>query len=156
MDEIIPEGKGSQIQTILNGVLWKSLKRVNESISYLQGGALGAQSSHIDLLLFSVFTLYRGSLSLSLIYSGSWYLIFKNAFEPLLNWPYMFLLYKISWGTSLVVQWLRLCAPILDLGTKIPHAMGPGQKKKKKNPLESVSFFFVFKNCVELVFWTVV
>ena len=44
-------------------------------------------------------------------------------------------------GTSLVVQWLRLCASnarvmgsILDWGTRIPHAMWRSQKigKKKK------------------------
>ena len=42
-------------------------------------------------------------------------------------------------GTSLVVQWLGLCAStaggegsILGQGTKIPHAMCCGQKKKSK------------------------
>ena len=42
-------------------------------------------------------------------------------------------------GTSLVVQWLRLHAStaggggsIPGQGTKIPHALGHGQKKKKK------------------------
>ena len=42
-------------------------------------------------------------------------------------------------GTSLVVQWLRLCTynagctgSVPDWGTKIPHASGHGQKKKKK------------------------
>ena len=42
-------------------------------------------------------------------------------------------------GTSLVVQWLRLPTPnaagmslILGQGTKIPHAVWHGQKKKKK------------------------
>ena len=42
-------------------------------------------------------------------------------------------------GTSLVVQWLRLCAPnaggmgsIPGLGTKIPHAVWCSQKKEKK------------------------
>ena len=38
--------------------------------------------------------------------------------------------------TSLVVQWLRLCAgdtgSIPVLGTKIPHASWPKKKKKKK------------------------
>ena len=39
-------------------------------------------------------------------------------------------------GTSLVVQWLRLCAPnaggmgLTGLGTKIPHATWCGQKIK--------------------------
>ena len=44
---------------------------------------------------------------------------------------------KIPFGTSLVVQWLRLRAPnaggtglILGRGTKIPYAAGHGQKKK--------------------------
>ena len=39
-------------------------------------------------------------------------------------------------GTSLVVQWLRLCTynagctgSVPDWGTKIPHASGHGQKK---------------------------
>ena len=47
---------------------------------------------------------------------------------------------KIASGTSLAVQWLRLQAsteggvgPIPGWGTKIPHAMQRGQKKKKKN-----------------------
>ena len=42
-------------------------------------------------------------------------------------------------GTSLVIQWLKLCASnaggvgsILCWGTKIPHAPGNNQKKKKK------------------------
>ena len=42
-------------------------------------------------------------------------------------------------GTSLVVQWFRICAStpggmhwILGWGTKIPHSMGYGQKKKKR------------------------
>ena len=42
-------------------------------------------------------------------------------------------------GTSLVVQWLRLCVSnargvglIPGQGTKIPHAIQCGQKKKKK------------------------
>ena len=49
-------------------------------------------------------------------------------------------------GTSLVVQWLRLCTStaggmglIPGRGTKIPHATH-GQKKKKKN-----RFFFCLK-----------
>ena len=44
-------------------------------------------------------------------------------------------------GTSLVIQWLRLCTPkaqdmgsITGQGTKIPHAARYGQKKKKKIP----------------------
>ena len=43
-------------------------------------------------------------------------------------------------GTSLVVQWLRFCASnarsagsIPGWGTKIPHAVQHGQKKKKKS-----------------------
>ena len=42
------------------------------------------------------------------------------------------------WGTSLVVQWLRLCASVAGnmdsipgWGTKIPHATCLGRKKKK-------------------------
>ena len=42
-------------------------------------------------------------------------------------------------GTSLAVQWLRLCAPnaggaswIPGLGNKIPHAAAKKKKKKKK------------------------
>ena len=42
-------------------------------------------------------------------------------------------------GTSLVVQWLRLCTynagctgSVPDWGTKIPHASGHGQKKKRR------------------------
>lgn len=42
-------------------------------------------------------------------------------------------------GTSLVVQWFRICAStpggmhwIPGWGTKIPHSMGYGPKKKKK------------------------
>ena len=42
-------------------------------------------------------------------------------------------------GTSLVVQWFRICAStpggmhwILGWGTKIPHSMGYGQKKKEE------------------------
>ena len=45
---------------------------------------------------------------------------------------------KASSGTSLAVQWLRLCASsagdvglIPGQGTKILHAVGRGQKKKK-------------------------
>ena len=41
---------------------------------------------------------------------------------------------KVSWGTSLVVEWLRLCAlrvgSVPGGGTKIPHAVQWGQKKK--------------------------
>ena len=45
-------------------------------------------------------------------------------------------LFKITgWGTSLAVQWLRLCTPnaggtgsISGRGTKIPHATWRGQK----------------------------
>ena len=56
-------------------------------------------------------------------------------------------------GTSLVVQWLRLhtstaggVGSIPGWGTKIPHAMGRSQKKKKKKEftdklLESISEF---------------
>ena len=43
-------------------------------------------------------------------------------------------------GTSLLVQWLRLCTPnsggtglIPGRGTKIPHSMWFSQKKKKRN-----------------------
>ena len=46
-------------------------------------------------------------------------------------------------GTSLVVQWLRLCASnsggtgsIPGQGTKSPHAAWHGQKKKKKKKLK--------------------
>lgn len=42
-------------------------------------------------------------------------------------------------GTSLVVQWFRICAStpggmhwIPGWGTKIPHSMGYGPKKKKE------------------------
>ena len=52
-----------------------------------------------------------------------------------------------SQGTSLSVQWLRLCASnaggagsIPGRGTKIPHAAGRGQKKKTKQTLASVLF----------------
>ena len=45
-------------------------------------------------------------------------------------------IYKSYWGTSLAVQWLRLCASnaggidsIPGQGTKIPHALRCGQKK---------------------------
>ena len=48
---------------------------------------------------------------------------------------------KIRIGTSFVVQWLRLCAPIAGgMGsipgreTRIPHATGHDLKKKKKFP----------------------
>ena len=48
---------------------------------------------------------------------------------------------KIGQGTSLAVQWLRLCTStaggtgsIPGQGTKIPHA--PRPKKKKKKPLK--------------------
>ena len=51
--------------------------------------------------------------------------------------------------TSLVVQWLGLCTStaggsgsILGHGTKIPHAMQHGQKKKKKQNVDS-SFIWV-------------
>ena len=46
-------------------------------------------------------------------------------------------------GTSLAVQWLRLCASnagavgsIPPQGTKIPHAVLHGQKEKKKERME--------------------
>ena len=45
---------------------------------------------------------------------------------------------KLNVGRSLVAQWLRLCFhcrsthSIVDLGTKILHATGHGQKKKKR------------------------
>ena len=46
-------------------------------------------------------------------------------------------------GTSLVVQWLRLCTydpgytgSIPDWGTKIPQASGHGKKKKKDKKKE--------------------
>ena len=48
-------------------------------------------------------------------------------------------------GTSLVVQWLRLCASsagsmgsIPGQGTKIPHAMWRGKKKEKGKKKTSV------------------
>ena len=48
--------------------------------------------------------------------------------------------YNCIWGTSLAVQWLRLCAStavgagsIPGQGTKSPHAAWCSQKKKKKN-----------------------
>ena len=56
-------------------------------------------------------------------------------------WLEGFWLDFIFWnpGTFLEVQWLRLCASmaqgigsIPDQGTKIPYAVQPGQKKKKK------------------------
>ena len=46
---------------------------------------------------------------------------------------------KLNVGPSLVAQWLGLCFhcrsthSIVDLGTKILHATGHGQKKKKRN-----------------------
>ena len=53
---------------------------------------------------------------------------------------------KTYWGTSPVVQWLRLCIPnagdmgsVPDLGTKIVHATGYGQKILKRNLLEMFS-----------------
>ena len=46
-----------------------------------------------------------------------------------------------DFGTSLVVQWLRLCAPnaggtgsIPGQGTEIPHAAECGQKTQKPPP----------------------
>ena len=52
---------------------------------------------------------------------------------------YKMLSQEINEGTSLAVQWLRLHAStaggtgsIPGCGTKIPHAMWHGQKKKKK------------------------
>ena len=46
-------------------------------------------------------------------------------------------------GTSLVVQWLRLCASIAwgagsipDQGTKIPHAVQHSQEKKPKKTIK--------------------
>ena len=43
-------------------------------------------------------------------------------------------------GTSLVVQWLRLCAEgaglIPDQGTKIPYVTPPQKKEKEKEPQE--------------------
>ena len=55
-------------------------------------------------------------------------------------------------GTSLVVQWLRLSASTAEgmgsipgWGTKIPCAVGYGQKKKKKkNCMESKPLTFAF------------
>ena len=49
--------------------------------------------------------------------------------------------------TSLVVQWLRLCAPIAGgpgsipgQGTKIPHATWLGQKQKDRSEFMLVKF----------------
>ena len=57
---------------------------------------------------------------------------------------------KSHWGTSLAVQWLRLCAStaggvgsIPGQGTKIPHASLPGQKIKKKTKTLLELYLFV-------------
>ncbi|WP_447384755.1 hypothetical protein, partial [Streptococcus pneumoniae] len=49
-------------------------------------------------------------------------------------------------GTSLAIQWLRLRTSnagnarlIPDQGTKIPYAMGRGQKKKKEKNLKLIN-----------------
>ena len=53
---------------------------------------------------------------------------------------------KVKWGTSLVVQWLRLCASSAEgpgsspgRGTKNPHAVLLRQKKKKKAKRKSTN-----------------
>ena len=53
-------------------------------------------------------------------------------------------------GTSLVVQWLRLCASnagsedkIPGRGTKILHAPWRGQKKKKKSLIKILNHYVV-------------
>ena len=46
---------------------------------------------------------------------------------------YLYLGARGQGGTSLVVQWLRLCAfSTGDMRTKIPHAILCGQKNKSK------------------------
>ena len=64
-------------------------------------------------------------------------LISENVFF-LINWITMSSFKNSPWGTSLVVQWLRLCASVAGnmdsipgWGTKIPHATCLGRKKKK-------------------------
>ena len=54
-------------------------------------------------------------------------------------------------GTSLAVQWLRLCAStagatglILGRGTKIPHATRCGQKKKRKRNMNDFCVLILF------------
>ena len=56
------------------------------------------------------------------------------------NFRTFFLPQKVTLGTSLVVQWLRLCSPnvggtgsIPDQGTEILYVHGVTKKKKKKN-----------------------
>ena len=64
-------------------------------------------------------------------------------------------------GTSLVAQWLRLCASnargvglIPGQGTKIPHAIQCGQKKKKNKALRgnnSILDFHTYRHTVKSV-----
>ena len=64
----------------------------------------------------------------------------------------------LSRGTSLVVQWLRLCASnsrgvglILSLGTEIPHASGHNQSKKRSQE-KSCLFPFAIIHILLLIF----
>jgi len=63
---------------------------------------------------------------------------------------------RASRGTSLVVQWLRLCAPnaggtgsVLGQGTKISHAEGLGQKQTNK---QDMSYSYSLGNIMMLIF----
>ena len=73
---------------------------------------------------------------------------------------------KVKWGTSLVVQWLRLCASSAEgpgsspgRGTKNPHAVLLRQKKKKsqtkkykfgENSFSIYDIFLIFKEHLQI------